>query len=166
MPSAHGGSVPERWFDEHQPRGGLAEPVHNLVRDSPEARSAAVRAPVDKYFVDADATELLAELGLFTPTPASPAEASFTAFSAAYQRLCSGVDVFWRDRDAVRAERTTSDLIRSEAAVRAVLLRSGGRCENPRCSGDIHDRTVTGKPILEVDHVRDLASVAPTIRPR
>ncbi|MGD0700531.1 MAG: HNH endonuclease signature motif containing protein, partial [Trebonia sp.] len=157
VPSAHGSSVPARWFDEHQPRGGLAEPVHNLVRDSPEARSAAVRALVDKYFLDADATELLAELGLLAPTDASPAEASFTALSAAYQHLCSRVDVFWRDRDAVRAEHTTSDLIRSEAARRAVLLRSGGRCENPRCSGDIQDRTVSGKPILEVDHVRDLA---------
>jgi 5-methylcytosine-specific restriction enzyme A len=26
VPSAHGSSVPERWFDEHQPHGGLAEP--------------------------------------------------------------------------------------------------------------------------------------------
>jgi hypothetical protein len=32
--------------------------------DSPEARSAAVRVLVDRYFLDADATELLAEAGL------------------------------------------------------------------------------------------------------
>ena len=42
VPSAHGSSTLERWFDEHQPRGGLAEPVHNLARDSPETRPAAV----------------------------------------------------------------------------------------------------------------------------
>ena len=161
VPSAHGGSVPERWFDEYQPRGGLAEPAHNLVRNSPEARSAAVRTLVDKYFLDADATELLAELGLLAPTAASPAEASFTSLSAAYQRLCTRADVFWRNRDAVRAERTTFDLIRSEAARRAVLLRSGGRCENPRCAGDVHDRTDRGEPILEIDHVRDLALGGP-----
>jgi 5-methylcytosine-specific restriction protein A len=56
-----------------------------------------------------------------------------------------------------RAERTTFDLIRSEAARRAVLLRSGGRCGNPRCTGDIQDHTEKGEPILEVDHIRDLA---------
>jgi 5-methylcytosine-specific restriction protein A len=126
VPSAHGSSIPQHWFDEHQPRGGLAEPVHNLVRDSPEARSAAVRVLVDTYFMDADATELLAELGLLAPTGGSPVEASFAAMSAAYKRLCARADVFWQNRDTARAERTTFDLIRSGAARRAVLLRSGG----------------------------------------
>jgi 5-methylcytosine-specific restriction protein A len=161
VPSAHGSSVPERWFDELQPRGGLVEPVHNLVRDSAEARSAAVRVLVDTYFLGADATELLAELGLLAPTAVSPAEASFAALSAAYKHLCMRADVFWRNRDTVRAERTTSDLIRSRDARRAVLLRSGGRCENPGCSGDIQDRTVRGEPILEIDHVHDLALGGP-----
>ena len=161
VPSAHGSSIPQRWFDEHQPRGGLAEPVHNLVRDSPEARSAAVHVLLDTYFLDADATELLAELGLLAPTVASPAEASFAAVSSAYKHLCSRADVFWRNRDTVRAERTTSDPIRSRDARRAVLLRSGGRCENPQCAGDVQDRTVRGKPILEIDHVHDLALGGP-----
>ena len=57
--------------------------MHNLMRDSPEARAAAVRVLVDTYFVDADATELLAELGLLAPTGGSPVEASFAALSAA-----------------------------------------------------------------------------------
>jgi hypothetical protein len=34
VPSAHGSSVPQRWFDEHQPRSGLATLVYELVRDS------------------------------------------------------------------------------------------------------------------------------------
>ena len=157
VPSAHGSSVPERWFDEQQPRGGLAEPVYNLVRDSPDARSAAVRVLVDTYFLDADATELLAELGLLAPTVTSPAEASFAALSAAYKHLCSRADIFWQNRDTARAARTTSDLTRSKVARRAVLLRSGGRCENPRCAGDVRDVTVSGEPILEIDHVHDLA---------
>ena len=161
VPSAHGSSVPERWFDEHQPHGGLAEPVYNLVRDSPEARSAAVRVLVDTYFLDADATELLAELGLLVPTGVSPVEASFAALSAAYKHLCSRADIFWRNRETVRAERTTSDLIRSRDARRAVVLRSGGRCENPRCAGDIQDCTDKGEPILEIDHVQDLALGGP-----
>jgi 5-methylcytosine-specific restriction protein A len=161
VPSAHGSSVPERWFDEHQPRGGLAEPVYNLVRDSPEVRSAAVRVLADTYFLDADATELLAELGLLAPTVISPVEASFAALSAAYKHLCSRADVFWRNRDTVRAERTIFDPIRSRDARRAVLLRSGGRCENPRCAGDVQDSTDRGEPILEIDHVQDLALGGP-----
>jgi 5-methylcytosine-specific restriction enzyme A len=161
VPSAHGSSAPERWFDEQQPRGGLAEPVYNLVRDSPEARSAAVRVLVDTYFLGADATELQAELGLLAPTAASPAEASFAALSSAYKHLCARADIFWRNRDSMGAERTTSDLIRSRDARHAVLLRSGGRCENPRSAGDVQDRTVRGEPILEVDHVRDLALGGP-----
>ena len=161
VPSAHGSSGPERWFDEHQPRGGLAEPVYNLVRDSPEVRSAAVRVLVDAYFLGADATELLAELGLLALTVTSPAEASFAALSSAYKHLCSRADIFWRNRDTVRAERTTFDLFRSRDARRAVLLRSGGRCENPRCAGDIQDRTDRGEPILEIDHIHDLALGGP-----
>jgi len=161
VPSAHGSSIPERWFDEHQPRGGLAEPVYDLVRDSPDARSAAVRVLVDTYFLDAGATELLAELGLLTPTGVSPAEASFAALSSAYKHLCSRADIFWRNRDTGRAERTASDLLRSKDARRAVLLRSGGRCENPGCAGDIQDRTDRGEPILEIDHVQDLALGSP-----
>ena len=38
-----------------------------------------------------------------------------------------------------------------------MLLRSEGHCENPRCSGDIQDRTDAGAPILEIDHIHDLA---------
>jgi 5-methylcytosine-specific restriction protein A len=42
-----------------------------------------------------------------------------------------------------------------------VLIRSGGRCESPRCSGDIQDKTRSGDPILEVDHIHDLADGGP-----
>jgi 5-methylcytosine-specific restriction endonuclease McrA len=87
----------------------------------------------------------------------SPLEMSFQARAAEYQRLCFGADVFWQDRDSRWAIRTSSVPIRSDDARRAVLLRSEGRCENPGCTGDIRDVTDTGAPILEVDHVRDLA---------
>ena len=138
------------------------ERVAALVRDSPEVRSAAVRVLVDTYFLGADATKLLAELGLLAPTVTSPAEASFAAaLSSAYKHLCSRADIFLQKRDAARAERTTSDLIRSRDARRAVLLRSGGRCENPRCAGDVQDLTVRGEAILEIDHVHDLALGGP-----
>ena len=161
VPSAHGSSIPQRWFDERQPFGGLVEPVYTMIHDSPEARAAAVNALVEKYFVAADATELLAELGLFEPTASSPVEASFAALATAYQRLCVRADIFWRDRDSTRVERTSLSPVRSKDARRAVLLRSGGRCENPGCTGDIQDRDDRGGPLLDVDHIQDLAQGGP-----
>jgi 5-methylcytosine-specific restriction protein A len=161
VPNAHGSSVPQRWFDEHQPRSGLVAPVYELVRDSPEARAAAVRALTQTYFVDADPAALLDELGLSSPRTGSPAEAAFSARAAEYRRLCDRVDVFWSGRDSARASRTSADPVRSADARRAVLLRSEGRCENPGCTGDIHDLTDSGDPILEIDHIHDLAQGGP-----
>jgi 5-methylcytosine-specific restriction enzyme A len=47
--------------------------------------------------------------------------------------------------------------LRSRAARDAVILRSEGKCENPSCLGHSPERTDTGEPILEVDHVNGLA---------
>jgi 5-methylcytosine-specific restriction protein A len=157
VPSAHGSSVPQRWFDDRQPNGGLVEPVYNLLRESPETLNAAVNVLVQNYFTDADPTMLLSELGLSEPEVTSPLEMSFAARAAEYQRLCERVDVFWRDRDIRRADRSSPVPVRSAEAREAVLLRSEGHCENPECTGDIDDCTESGAPILEIDHVLDLA---------
>ncbi len=156
VPTAHG-SVPQRWFDEHQPNGGLVDPVYTLIRESPEALDAVVNALVEKYFVAADATGLLAELGLSDPPETSPVIISFAERTAEYKRLCMRVDIFWHDHDSTRAERTSSLPVRSQDARLAVLLRSEGHCENPCCTGEIQDRTDKGNAILEVDHIHDLA---------
>jgi 5-methylcytosine-specific restriction enzyme A len=160
-PNAHGSSVPQRWFEQHQPRNGLVTPVYELVRDSAKARSAAVRALTKTYYVDADATALLDELGLSGPREGSPAEAALSARAAQYRRLCDRVDVFWSGRETTRADRTSADLVRSADARQAVLVRSVGRCENPGCTGDIHDLTDRGDPIVEIDHIHDLALGGP-----
>jgi 5-methylcytosine-specific restriction enzyme A len=157
VPSAHGSSIPQRWFDDHQPHGGLVQPVYDLVRESPTALAAAVDVLVTKYFADVDPAPLLAALGLSESTGVSPLEMTVEARIAEYKRLCAGADVFWRDRDSRRATKTSSVPIRSDDARRAVLLRSEGRCENPACTGDVHDVTDTGTPILEIDHIHDLA---------
>jgi 5-methylcytosine-specific restriction protein A len=157
VPSAHGSSVPQRWFDEHQPNGGVVEPVYELLRESPEALKAAVNVLVQTYFTDADPAMLLSELGLSEPGVTSPLEMAFAARAAEYQRLCERADVFWRDRDTARATRTSAAPIRSPDARSAVLLRSEGHCENPGCTGEIQDRTDSGAPILEIDHIHDLA---------
>lgn len=157
VPSAHGSSIPQRWFDDHQPNGGVVEPVYDLVRESPEALAAAVNALVKTYFTDADPMPLLTELGLFEPTDVSPLEAAFETRAAEYQRLCAKADIFWQDRDSRHTDKSSSVPIRSYDARRAVLLRSEGHCENPRCTGEIRDVTDSGSPILEVDHIHDLA---------
>ena len=161
VPTAHGSSVPQRWFEERQPNGGLVDPIYTLIRESPEALSAAVNALVKKYFAATDATELLIELGLSEPVGKSLLITSFAERVAEYKRRCMRVDTFWRDRDNSRAERTSALPIRSLDARLAVLIRSEGHCENPRCTGEIHDRTDNGDAILEVDHIHDLALGGP-----
>jgi 5-methylcytosine-specific restriction enzyme A len=157
IPSAHGSSIPQRWFEDHQPNGGLILPVYDLLRESPETLDAAVDVLVRNYFTDADPAMLLSELGLSGPEVTSPLEMSFATRAAEYQRLCERADVFWRDLDTTRATRTLAVPIRSQDAREAVRLRSEGRCENPCCTGDIADRTDKGQAILEVDHIKDLA---------
>jgi 5-methylcytosine-specific restriction protein A len=57
----------------------------------------------------------------------------------------------------------SADILRLESARRAVLLRSEGHCENPRCTGEPQDITDAGRPILEVDHIQDLAKAVQTL---
>ncbi len=62
-----------------------------------------------------------------------------------------------RVRRASSATRSIQEYFRSPAARKAVMQRSEGRCENPECLGHPDERAVNGDPMLEVDHVRDLA---------
>jgi 5-methylcytosine-specific restriction protein A len=168
VPRSHG-SVTERWFRERQPRGGLAGPVHELIRDSEEARVAAVGALVSAFFTGtgADHVGLLTEVGLLSaafPVTAGPGAESVlpgSPLEQAYRELYAIASAGAGERASARADRTASLPVRSAAARRAVLVRSGGRCENPRCAGDIQDRTRAGDPILEIDHVWDLALGGP-----
>jgi 5-methylcytosine-specific restriction protein A len=50
-----------------------------------------------------------------------------------------------------------TDYARSAAARRAVLIRSGGRCESPTCTGMPAELNRRSEPILDVDHIQDLA---------
>ncbi|MEV4947009.1 HNH endonuclease signature motif containing protein [Streptomyces sp. NPDC053755] len=79
-----------------------------------------------------------------------------------YSRLCDELDA--AERGGMRAEpveRTTIERQRDPRAVRAVLERCGGICENPECGGMPADVTARGEPILEVDHVEDLGLNGP-----
>jgi hypothetical protein len=59
-----GTAIPQRWFNEHRLRNGLVASVYALIRNSPEAQAAAVRALAEKHSADAPHAALLSELGL------------------------------------------------------------------------------------------------------
>lgn len=172
VPPAHG-NAPGRWFAEHRPQSGLTAPVYNLVRYSGEARVAAVESIVAKSLTEAETdtdwdailTDAgLADAGIADDQP--PASDKTIMLSASpmeeeYRRLCAIADRL-RERGAnLRQARVTFDLMRSQSARRAVLTRSGGHCENPACPGDPQDITDAGHPILEIDHIHDLAKGGP-----
>jgi 5-methylcytosine-specific restriction protein A len=166
VPPAHG-NAPLRWFVSHQPASGLPAPVYNLVRYSGEARVAAVAAIVDKYLLDADYDAVLADAGLADAdiaddeVPAAGVIVARSPLEEEYRRLC-GIGAGASDRGArLGRPRVSVDILRLESARRAVLLRSEGHCESPRCTGEPLDITDAGHPILEVDHIQDLAKGGP-----
>jgi 5-methylcytosine-specific restriction protein A len=161
VPAAHGDSELARWFARNEPAGGLVAPVHTLLRRSGEARIALVDALLSTYFAGRDPEPLLHDVGLYddeladdaSDAPAPPAIAA----AAAYDRLCRVVEHREEENRGRRRTVTSEDRVRSAAARRAVLLRCGGACESPHCTGQPDDVTPAGAPILDVDHVNDLA---------
>jgi len=159
-PNAHGDTELRRWFDTHQPRSGLVSWAYDLMQSSHRARVPAVGAILDTFFSDADPALLLEDVGLSeTGISAlmgedlpqdSPAE-------EAYRKFCGIADRYQERGAGGRAARALNVLLRSAAARRAVLIRSGGRCENPGCTGQAEDLTDSGDAILEVDHIKELA---------
>jgi 5-methylcytosine-specific restriction protein A len=166
VPPAHG-NAPLRWFASNQPAGGLLAPVYNLVRYSGEARVAAAAAIVDQYLQGADYDAILADAGLADAdvaddeVPAGGVIVVRSPLEEEYRRLC-GIGAGASDRGArFGRPRVSVDILRLESARRAVLVRSEGHCESPRCTGEPQDITDAGHPILEVDHVQDLAKDGP-----
>ncbi|MEV0254456.1 HNH endonuclease signature motif containing protein [Streptomyces sp. NPDC050732] len=172
VPPAHGDAVPRRWFAEQRPVGGLVPPAYELMCASGQARVAAVQAITDRFFGGLDEGPLLADVGLYeesvaddrpggrgaAPVAAAPSSAVDPVSSAAqYERLCTLVERREASRHQRRREGVSRDPIRSGSARRAVLIRSEGRCENPVCGGQPDDVTDAGDPILEIDHIEEIA---------
>lgn len=169
VPTAHGDAELERWFNKHAPAGGLAMHVYELMRDRAPVRIGAVRVILETYFQGLDYVEMLEDVGLSDTGIAAESGESDDGLAArspleeAYRRLCGIAEQARARNDAKRIPRTTDKLVRSASARRAVLLRSRGHCENPHCAGQPEERTDTGDPILEIDHINDLARGGPDI---
>jgi 5-methylcytosine-specific restriction protein A len=160
VPRAQGDSELRRWFAVNRPAGGLPQAIYGLVRQSGVARVAVIDTLLESFFTDVDASALLQDVGLFDDAVADdigdpgdrPARSQDPR--GEYERLCRVVG--HRGAAAVTV-RMTRDPVRSAAARRAVLIRSEGTCENPGCAGQPKDVTDRGDPILEVDHIDELA---------
>ena len=166
VPPAHG-NAPLRWFASNQPASGLPTLVYNLVRYSGEARVAAVATVTGRYLQDADDDAILADAGLADAgvaddeVPAGDVIVARSPLEEEYRRLC-GIGAGTGDRGPrLGRPRVSVDILRLESARRAVLLRSEGHCESPHCTGEPQDITDAGHPILDVDHIQDLAQGGP-----
>jgi 5-methylcytosine-specific restriction protein A len=159
--------APQRWFTTNQPANGLLAPVYNLVRYSGEARVAATATLVGKYLQEADQTAILDDAGLTDPDIAEDEDHAGdvivvkSPLEEEYRRLCGIGGVAGEPGPRLGRPRITVDILRKGLARRAVMLRSKGHCENPHCAGEPQDITDAGHPILEVDHVQDLAKGGP-----
>ncbi|MEV7526533.1 HNH endonuclease signature motif containing protein [Streptomyces sp. NPDC091371] len=102
--------------------------------------------------------ESTAPADVTVPQPRSaPLDRASCSAAGDYRRLVEELD----GMGSVVARRSATVVNRPQRARRirgAVLARSEGRCENPQCSApDFHALTDAGDPVLEVDHVHDLA---------
>jgi 5-methylcytosine-specific restriction protein A len=109
----------------------------------------------EAVFDDINLTKALAADAVNELLPISPAENE-------YARLCRVAEKGQRPSTDVRKRGVKRDVTyRLVSAREAVILRSGGHCENPDCGGAPKDVTMGGAPIIEVDHVIDLARYGP-----
>ncbi|MBE3014315.1 HNH endonuclease [Microbispora sp. NEAU-D428] len=125
---------------------------------------AWILAPVNSPFRDTwtlQVQELLAEddgethddtAGTEAPAADNPDDARDR-----YQKFCDSVASRERHNRGRSTRQQSDRYFRSAQARLAVLLRAEGRCENPECTGQPEDLTDKGDPILEVDHVDELA---------
>ncbi|MFI8521006.1 HNH endonuclease [Streptomyces sp. NPDC085481] len=92
-----------------------------------------------------------------TPKPAaSTAPMTEDELSTEYRRL---VAIAERRAATTTGKRRAASArpVRIPASREAVVLRSRGKCENPLCGGQPYDEGLDGQPLLDVDHIDDLA---------
>lgn len=163
VPNAHGDSTLRRWFAEQQPKAGLTEVAYEAFHRSGEIRLTAIGMLIDRYFDGLEPEALLSEVGLYDdgvgddtagPESGTPISEPSTADYAYLCRMAEGSERRNHGRRATSIRRTP---IRSAWARRAVLHRADGACENPGCTGQPDDEAAAGGPLLEVDHIVEIA---------
>ncbi|MDH6214634.1 HNH endonuclease signature motif containing protein [Streptomyces pseudovenezuelae] len=114
--------------------------------------------------LDADTGELHDDTGDYLPDDLEPgAHDSGESDEDAYRRLAQKAEANAKKRGQLKKPTLADIYVRDPSARAAVLKRSKGKCESPECSGHPTERTTAGLPILQVDHVRDLAKGGPDV---
>ncbi|MFF1927301.1 HNH endonuclease [Streptomyces sp. NPDC058228] len=114
--------------------------------------------------LDADTGELHDDTGDYRPSDVAP-EARDTAESDkdAYRRLTRNAETNAKRRGQLKKPTLADRFVRDPSARAAVIRRCKNSCESPECAGHPKERTTAGMPILQVDHVRDLAKGGPDV---
>jgi 5-methylcytosine-specific restriction enzyme A len=108
--------------------------------------------------LDSDAGELYDETVEYLPSDVDLTEPSAPESAAeAYLRLTIAAESSAKLRGRSTRLSAVDRAVRSQSARAAVIRRSSGSCESPQCAGHPKELTSAGQPILQVDHVRDLA---------
>ncbi|MFE5770898.1 HNH endonuclease [Streptomyces sp. NPDC056485] len=81
----------------------------------------------------------------------------------AYKRLTQNAEANAQQRGQLKKKSLADRYVRDPSARAAVIRRSGNRCESPECAGHPKELTTAGMPILQVDHVHDLAKGGPDV---
>ncbi len=129
--------------------GGLLPGQHRHKRCENATRAGIGHQAVQSRVVDVQATEVQGDV------QNADVQAVDIDRVARYRALVALVEQ--READTHGKRRASSDRpVRLKQSRKAVLLRCGGRCENPGCGGQPDDVTDAGEPLLVVDHVEDL----------
>lgn len=126
----------------------------------PDTTSAAATSSATSTSTSTSADASAAQAGP-RERPARPSRGGSIGSSdarARYRQLVQAVEEREQHTQGRRREQTLSRPVRLAAAREAVLVRSEGRCENPGCGGQPADLTDDGRPLLEVDHVVEIAT--------
>ena len=109
--------------------------------------------------LEADTGELYDETLDYGPGDVDPAAATTGEESDedAYRRLNEAAEKRAAERAARKKQSRVDRFMRHSGARAAVIRRSGGNCESPECAGHPKELTSKGEPILQVDHIHDLA---------
>ncbi|WHX20203.1 HNH endonuclease signature motif containing protein [Streptomyces malaysiensis subsp. malaysiensis] len=114
--------------------------------------------------LETDTGELHDETGDYHPSDVYP-EGPSTGESDedAYKRLAQKAEANAKRRGQLKKLTLADKYVRDPSARAAVIKRCRNKCESPDCAGHPTERTTAGLPILQVDHVKDLAKGGPDV---
>lgn len=114
--------------------------------------------------LEADIGELHDDTGDYRPSDID-LEARDVAESGkdAYRRLTQKAEANAQRRSQLMKPTLADRYVRDPSARAAVMTRAQRSCESPQCAGHPEELTTAGMPILQIDHVRDLAKGGPDI---